>query len=351
MGLERYLRCWKLLILSALLCGPLAAIMRGQNAPTSSSPDQLASIAKLIASGQDARALDQLQTLQTRQPPSSQLYRLQGDALYDLNRLPEADTAYAQAIKADPHDEAAAQMRGLTLFRLGRPAVAIPLLSVNHAFGAQTKADPTYVLALCYLDTLHYDDARRAFAEQYGLAPDSAAAYLLAARMLLRRGYVPIAQQYAEKAVALDPRLPLAHQLLGEIALAENKSELAITELEKERAANPLQPAAYERLGDAYSRVGKYAEADRVLQQAVLLEPNATGPYILLGKALLKQGQPMGAMTFLQKAEAMDPANYMTHNLLAQAYRALGRSADASREVQLTEKVQAADTPKLQNQP
>ncbi len=190
-----------------------------------------------------------LQSLHTATPNMAGVDRLEGDALYDLNRLRDAEAAYARALAANPHDEAAAQMRGLTLFRLGRPADAIPLLEVNHAFGAQTKADPTYVLALCYLDTLHYDDARRAFALQYGMAPESAAAYLLAARMLLRRGYVPVAQQFAEKAVALDPRLPLAHQLLGEIALAQNKPDLAIAELEKERTANPLQPAVYERLG------------------------------------------------------------------------------------------------------
>ena len=103
----------------------------------------------------------------------------------------------------------------------------------------------------------------------------------------------------------------------------------------------------YERLGDAYSRAARYPEAERVLQQAVLLEPHATGPYILLGKVLLKEGQPVGAMTFLERAETMDPANYMTHNLLGQAYRAMGRGADASRELALTEKIQAADEPKL----
>lgn len=320
-------------------------------APPTAAADQLAAVQKLIATGQDTRALEQLDPLISTSEASAAAFRLQGDALYDLNRLPQADAAYARALQADPHDQAAAQMRGLTLFRLGRPKDAIPLLEVNHAFGAQTRADPTYVLALCYLDALRYDDARRAFAEQYGMPPNSAAAYLLAARMLLRRGYVPIAEQYAQKAVTLDDRLPLAHQLLGEIALAQNQPDLAVSEFEKERLANPLQPTTYERLGDAYSRLNQYEKADRVLQQAVLLEPNATGPYILLGKVLLKQGQPMGAMTFLQKAETMDPANYMTHNLLAQAYRALGRSADASRELELTEKVQAADTPKLQGQP
>lgn len=306
-----------------------------------------ASTAKLVATGQDEAALEQIKALRAGGSKDPVLDRLEGNALYDLNRLPEAEAAFARAVAADPADGASAQMRGLTLFKLGRPAAAIPLLEGQHAFGLQNRADPTYVLALCYVDTRRYDDARRAFAAQYGLQPESAAAYLLAARMLLRREYLPVAQSFAEKAVSLDPKLPLAHELLGEIALATGHGEEAIRQLEAEKQTNPLEGATYERLGDAYSRAARYPEAERALQQAVLLEPNATGPYILLGKVLLKENQPAGATTFLQRAEAMDPANYMTHNLLAQAYRAAGRTADASRELALTEKIQAADEPKL----
>ncbi len=339
-------------VLSAVwmaLCALVGSPARGQGDAAAQNP--LASIAKLEATGHIDTALEQIKAVRNSGANPPGLDRLQGSALYDLNdpkRLPEAAEAFGRALAVDPHDEEAAQMRGLTLFKLGRPADAIPLLETNHAFGAQSKADPTYVLALCYMDTRRYDDARRAFAAQYGFAPESAAGYLLAARMLLRREYLPVSQQFAQKAVALDPRLPLAHELLGEIALAGGHSDEAIKELELEKAANPLEGQAYERLGDAYSRAAKYPEAERVLQQAVLLEPHATGPYILLGKVLLKEGQPVGAMTFLQRAEAMDPANYMTHNLLSQAYRAMGRTAEASRELAVTEKIQAADEPKIE---
>ncbi len=332
-----------------LICALTAREVHAQDA--AKAPDPLAPIARLVTTGHSDAALQQIKERRSAGENPPGLDRLEGDALYNLNdpkRLPEAADAFARALAANPHDEEAAQMRGLTLFKLGRPAEAIPLLETNHAFGAQTKADPTYVLALCYMDTRRYDDARRAFAAQYGFAPDSAAGYLLAARMMLRREYLPVSQQFAEKAVALDARLPLAHELLGEIALAGGHTDEAIRQLELEKATNPLEGQAYERLGDAYSRGAKYPEAERVLQQAVLLEPHATGPYILLGKVLLKEGQPVGAMTFLQKAEAMDPANYMTHNLLSQAYRAMGRTAEASRELAMTEKIQAADEPKIE---
>ena len=215
-------------------------------------------------------------------------------------------------------------MRGLTLFRLGRPAEAIPLLEAAHNWTSQTRADPNYVLALCYIDTQNYDNARKAFATQYGFPPDSAPAYLLAARMLLRREYLPIAQQFASKALELDPQLPLAHSLLGEIALAGQHIDVAIAEFEKERLRNPLDGNIYDRLGDAYTRSGDYIKAQQSLQQALLLEPNSTGPYIQLGKVLLKLQDPVNAMMYLERAERMDPGNYITHSLLGQAYRMIG---------------------------
>lgn len=304
-------------------------------------------LAKMIATGRDAAALEGIKGLRASGTKVVGLDRLEGDAYFDLGQLKEADAAFARALVADPKDGAAAQMRGLTLVKMGRPADAIPLLEANHLAGAQSKADPTYVLALCYMDTRRYDDARRAFAAQFGFGAESADGYLVGARMLFRREYVPVAKQFAEKALTLEPKLPLAHELLGEIALAGGHSDDAIREFEAEKATNPLQGVVYESLGDAYSRAGRYPEAERVLQQAILLEANATGPLILLGKVLLKEGQAVGAATFLQRAEVMDPANYRTHNLLSQAYRAMGRAEDARRELALTEKTQAADEPVL----
>jgi tetratricopeptide (TPR) repeat protein len=303
---------------------------------------------QMIDRGHAADALTQLDSMATQMPVPAGVNRLRGLALYSLNRFAEADTAFASALKDDPNDKEATQMRGLTLFRLGRPAEAIPFLEAAHEWNSETKVDPSYVLALCYLDTRRYDDARRAFALQYGFAADSAPAYLLAARMLLRREYIPISQQFARKALELDPQLPLAHALLGEIALAGEHLDEAIAEFEKERARNPLDGSIYDRLGDAYTRTGDYTKAQQSLQRAVLLEPNATGPYILLGKVLLKRQDPTNALLYLERAEKMDPSNSMTHSLLGQAYRSVGRVEDASREVQIAQKLQSEKEPKLE---
>jgi predicted Zn-dependent protease len=331
---------------SAVVSG--AQLLDSPGSASTDAKENLARLRQMIDHGHAAEALKELDILAAQHPAPAGVDRIRGVALYSQSRFAEADAAFANALKQDSHDEEATQLRGLTLFRLGKPADAIPLLEAAHSWTSQTKADPSYVLALCYLDTRRYDDARHAFATQYGFAPDSAPAYLLAARMLLRREYIPVAQDFARKALALDPQLPLGHALLGEIALAGEHLDEAIAEFEKERAGNPLEGSTYDRLGDAYTRAGDYTKAQQALQQALLLEPNSTGPYILLGKVFLKRQDPASAAMYLERAAKMDPGNYMTHNFLGQAYRALGRSEDASREVQIGQKLQSASEPKLE---
>ena len=335
-----------------MVCFATLAIARVSPAFAQDAPDDpLPAFRHSIDTGHADEALAQIAELRAAKPAASRstlagYFRIEGLAFYAKNDLRKADTAFAAAIQDDPADLESSQMRGLTLFRLGRPGDAIPLLEASRN-AASVKADPNYVLALCYMDTRRYDDARHAFAAQYGFAPDSAAAYLVSARMSLRREYLPVAQQFAEKSISLDPGLPLAHELLGEIALAGNHLDVAIAELEKERAHNPLEGVVYDRLGDAFVRSARYDDAQRTLQEAILLQPNSTGAYILLGKTLLKKSDPLGAATYLEHAEQLDPANYMTHSLLGQAYRSMGRREDATRETDTAQKLQAASEPKL----
>ena len=328
------------------------------NLPTSaaSSDGDAATIhelRRLLDTGHVDQALQQINDLKSKQPRAPGLSRMQGLALYAKGELKPAEQAFAEALTEDPADLESAQMQALTFFRLGRPADAIPLLESTRgksvAPTANRKSDPNYLLALCYMDTRRYDAARHAFAAQFGFPPDSASAYLLAARMLLRREYLPVAQSFAEQALKLQPSLPLAHALLGEIALAGNHLDDAIAQFEQERSANPLEPSVYDRLGDAYNRAARYDDAQASLQEAILLEPNSTGPYILLGKTMLKKGDAVAAVTYLERAAKMDPANYMTHSLLGQAYRTMGRTDDATRETATAQRLQTASEPKLES--
>jgi tetratricopeptide (TPR) repeat protein len=303
----------------------------------------------LVEGGHFDQALAKLDTIAAERPEPAGVDFLRGMVFYQQGKMAEAAAAFAKAAIQDPKNLDATQMQGVSLFREGKPAEALPLLEEAHHSVPNANVDPNYVLGLCYIDTGRYDDARKAFAGQYGFAPDSAPAYLLAARMLLRRDYRPIAELSARKAIALNPNLPQAHFLLGELALAQGQAANAIAEFEKEGELNPLEGTVYERLGDAYIHADDFDRAQQALDRAVLLEPNVNIPFILLGKVLLKKNNSLMAKMYLERALEMDPRNYMAHYLLGQTYRSLGRSDDAEREFLAAEQVQAAKEPHLES--
>jgi predicted Zn-dependent protease len=299
----------------------------------------------LAARGRLDKALAQLDQLAAQTPEPAGVERLRGMILYQKEQFPAAIEAFTRAGAQDPSDRESIEMHGVSLFRLGRSPDALPFLERAHAAVERANIDPQYVLGLCYADVQRYDDARHAFAAQYGFAPDSAEAYLLAGRLFLRREFAAEAAVQARKSLEINPALPLAHQLLGEVALARGDLPGAIYELEAERKLNPLNGALYDRLGDAYLRNEQYAEAQQALNRAVLLEPSSTAPYILLGQTFLKLKQPIQALHYLDRAVKMDPANYITHNLLGQAYKATGQMAEANREFQQGVALQHSQSP------
>jgi tetratricopeptide (TPR) repeat protein len=322
-----------------------------QQAPSSTSDAAVPTVTyetarDLAGRGRIDAALVQLDQLATQSPEPAGVERLRGMIFYQRELFSQAIAAFSKAAEQDPSDHESLEMHGVSLFRLGRIQEAIPFLEKARVGVQGANVDPNYVLALCYADVQRYDDARHAFAAQYGFPPDSAEAYLLAARLFLRRELRDEAGTEATKALAINSSLPLAHELLGEVALARADTAGAIREFEAERTINPLNPDLYDRLGDAYLRNGQYADAQVALNRAVLLEPQATGPYILLGETFLKLKQPIQALHYLDHAEKMDPSNYITHNLLGQAYKATGQLDEANREFKMVVELQHRSDPK-----
>src|SRR5580704_3187266 len=301
---------------------------------------------KLMQEGKYDEALTQLQALAAQNPKLTGLSHEMGAAYYKKGDYLKATGYLKQALEENPKDNEAVQLLGLSYYLSGRPNEAIPLLEKVQTWYPFANVDAAYILGVSYIQVKNYPQARTAFARMFDVPPDSAASYLFAARMLLRQEFDPIAEEYAQKAVALDPKLPLAHFLLGELYLYKSRIPEAIGEFQKELALSPANAATYYKLADAYSRIQKFDDAERLLQRSIWLDATSTGPYILMGKVLEKKGEFDLAVRALQRAVTMDPNNSITHHLLGQAYRDLGRNEDAERELKLAEQLQERDSGK-----
>jgi tetratricopeptide (TPR) repeat protein len=309
--------------------------------PPPNTPADFSNARKLIERGKTEEAISELKAIEARDPGAKGLALEMGTAYYKKGDYPQAAEYLKKVTAADPANNEATQLLGLSYYLMGHPADAVPLLERVQGWYPRANVDAAYILGICYIQLKNYDQARKSFGKMFDVPGDSAAAYLFTARMLLRQDYDPIAEEYAHKAAALDPKLPLVHFLLGELYTYKSRIPEAIAEFQKEMTINPGNAATYYKLADAYSRVQKYDEAERLLQRSIWLDATTTGPYILMGKVLEKKGEFELALRALQHAAAMDPNNPTTHHLLGQAYRDMGRKEEAESELQLAEQLQS----------
>lgn len=297
---------------------------------------------KLMKEGKVDEAIVELHSIEARDAGRKGLALELGTAYYKKSDYAKAVEYLKKATAADLADNEAIQLLGLSYYLGGHPAEAIPLLEKVQTWYPRANVDASYILGICYIQTKDYERARKAFGKMFDVPPDSAASYLFTAQMLVRQEYDPVAEEYARKAVELDPKLPMAHYLLGVLYTYKSRIPEAIAEFQKELAVNPAHAPTYYKLADAYVRVQKYDEAERLLQRSIWLDASSTGPYILLGKVLEKKGELELAVRTLQRAASMDPNNPMTHQLLGQTYRDMGKKEEAENEFKLAAQLKSA---------
>ena len=305
-----------------------------------------AEVRRLSQQGKFDEAIAQLETLLASRSDVKGLSHEMGVVYYKKGDYLKATASFKKALADDPSDNEATQLMGLSYYLAGRPTEAIAPLEKVQTWYPSANVDVNYILGICYIQTKDYPNARKAFARMFAVPGDSAASYLFTARMLLRQDFTPVAEEYARKAVELDPKLPRAHFLLGELFLYKSRIPEAVEQFQKELELNPGDSAVYYKLADAYTRLEKYEEAEKLLQRSIWLDATSTGPYILMGKVLEKKGETALAVRALQRALTMDPNNPIPHHLLGQAYRELGRTEEAERELKLSEQLQVQQNAK-----
>ena len=304
----------------------------------------LAEARRLINAGQPAQAIEQLKTIAGDQDQAVQLQAslLLGIAHYHADDPAKAVEVLTPIVDRLPRDSIerreAEQVLGLAAVVAGRYAEAVPRLEATRRW-APENMQLAYALAQAYLQTRQVDAARAVLADLFKVAPQSAAAHLIAAQMMTRLELDSLAEPELARALEKDPRLPSANLLLGQIALFRGRIPDAIAFTTRELAINPASAMAFSQLGDAYVRQAQWDDAIATLQKSIWLNPYYSAPYILMGRAYMKKAQPAVAEGMLRRAIEFDPNNRAAHYLLAQLLQQTGREEDAKREFEIAERL------------
>jgi tetratricopeptide (TPR) repeat protein len=167
-------------------------------------------------------------------------------------------------------------------------------------------------------------------------APKSARMHQMMAQQMAREGDTEKAIAHYREALKIDPKVSGLHFELAEL-LISSASSSDQAEAEKEyRAAlagNSFDEKSECRLGEIAFRAADLKDAFAHFSRAVELLPNDADAALGLGNTLAAMHQPDKARPLLEHAVQLEPFSAAIHYRLALVYRALGRTADANREL------------------
>ena len=334
-----------LLILTGLLCLPVpvrALDVSPAPSPSPSDPvtEALSTARRAIDEGRAKAALEGLRAAPIADP---RVRVLTGVALYHANDPAGAIRELMSVLPTLAPDSAewreATQVLGLAHYLAGQLPQAIPFLEKTRTFRPDSS-ELAYALGMAYIQTRQPEAARETWARAFHLPPQSPAARLLTAQMMVRAEMDEMAHAELTAALAQDPRLPHAHYLLGQTALFRGRLDEAVALFRKELEVSPGNAMAFYLLGDAYTRQRRWDDALEALQRSVWLNPFFSGPFVLMGKAYQAKGDRAAAEGMLRRAIGYDPNNKAAHYLLAQLLQQLGRTEEARKEFDVAQRLQ-----------
>lgn len=321
------------------------AVRQSQDAPAATRAvpaETLAAARDLITAGKPRDAIAMLEPLDRG---VVEVNRLLGVAYYHADDHQRAiELLFPVRDKLPPGSlerREAIQVLGLSYYLTGRFGDAVPLLEETRTWSDNLELG--YILGQTYIQVRRPDAARESLARTFRVEPDSAAAHLVAAQMMIRLEMEAMAEAELKRALEKDPRLPRANYLLGQLALFRGRLDEAITLSERELAINPTDAMALYQIGDAHVRASRLDEGIAVLQKSLWINPFYSGPYVLLGRAYMKKGQPATAEGMLRRAIQYDPNNRAAHYSLGQLLQQTGRGEEAKREFEIAERLQGPE--------
>jgi len=295
---------------------------------------------------------------------SAPLYRTLGLLYSKVAKYNEARDAYVKAVDIDStytpvlkdlaallhlakqNDKAAAVYMRYLQSEPGDVEALVGLaeacLDINQIAKAQEAAqgafsrDSTNVEARLALARVGLETRDKALKQQalylYATLPDS---IRLTARDYARIGAshsenknFPKAQEYLNKAMALDPQEPEVHFQLGMVSLRTNKPDSAIVHFQKASSLKPNSELYLLNLGVAYMQTKQNEKARPEFRKAIAINPKFVTAHVLLAQALSSDSLYAAEMEY-RKAIELDPKSGAGYRGLGFLYQKQSKWAEA----------------------
>jgi tetratricopeptide (TPR) repeat protein len=273
-------------------------------------------------------------------PPLKHAAELNPDAPAIQQSLGFALLAAGYASEAIPHFARINEVGALGIAQLqsGSPADAVANL---RAALAKTPNDPDL---LFYLGRASAQLSSQSLDNLLSSFPDSPRAHQAKGQSFFQQKMYAEAEKEYQQALALRPDLPGLRLELGQIYEAQSDWPKAEKEFRHEAETQPGNGEAAYRLGDVLLQEGKMKEAAEELQRSNTIRPDMADTLYSLGRAT-GASDPTTAeralirVTELEKQTSLAAQAYLA---LAGVHRKLGKSEQASRDMQDYRHIQAS---------
>ena len=173
-----------------------------------------------------------------------------------------------------------------------------------------------------------FTEAESGYRQLLTVAPDCFDALHLLGILYRQTGKTAAAIDLIARALAVNDRVPAAHNNLGVAYQASNRHEEALRCYGVAISLSPEYAEAYYNLATALSAVGRQLEAEHSYRKAIEFNPNYVEAYNNLGVTLRERDKQEEAVTAFENALRIRPSVEIYGNLGA-AFRAMGEPEQA----------------------
>lgn len=174
------------------------------------------------------------------------------------------------------------------------------------------------------------------FANQLVKDPGNAVYQYVVAYIYDLKGNSKRAERGYQKALRLDPEIPMANYNLGFLYNEKKEMDKAITFFEKELEVNPGNSDAYIQLGRTYYKLKQYPKAISILKKLLDKNPGNDKANDILGHAYYDMGKRQEALNKWRSIIKLDPQDIESgeHNVIGLLYDHKGFYHNAIKEFQ-----------------